>query len=212
VRAAFETYAAHERRPRWGDKTPGYVRHLDLLAAAFPDATFIHLVRDGREVADSLVDRPWGPDSLLVACHLWRRDVAAGAEAGARLGDRYLEARYERLVGDPAAELARICRFLGEEPVPEMLDHRDRAREAHGGEPQDHRHLGEAVTANLRNWQDRWSPRERRLIEGVLGPTLDRFGYALSNGGPSLADRSRGEAVLLARRVRGRVRPRRART
>src|SRR4051794_17280172 len=51
VRAAFETYAQAQGRPRWGDKTPAYVLHMPLLAEAFPGARFVHIIRDGRDVA-----------------------------------------------------------------------------------------------------------------------------------------------------------------
>ena len=49
IAAVFEVYAEHEGKPRWGDKTPLYMQHLPLLEGLFPDALWVHLVRDGRD-------------------------------------------------------------------------------------------------------------------------------------------------------------------
>src|SRR4029077_16222852 len=49
IAAVFEVYAEHEGKPRWGDKTPLYMQHLPLLEGLFPDALWVHLVRDGRK-------------------------------------------------------------------------------------------------------------------------------------------------------------------
>src|SRR6478672_851702 len=62
VRAVFAAYAAARGKPRYADKTPHYVSHLPELAARFPEAQFVHVVRDGRDVALSLLEVPWGPD------------------------------------------------------------------------------------------------------------------------------------------------------
>ena len=53
----FEKNAAGEGKLRWGDKTPYYVLHMPMLLGRFPGAQFIHLIRDGRDVALSLFDR-----------------------------------------------------------------------------------------------------------------------------------------------------------
>src|SRR5690606_8526315 len=50
VRALYELYAERHGKPRWGDKTPAYVRRMRVIAGALPEARFVHLVRDGRDV------------------------------------------------------------------------------------------------------------------------------------------------------------------
>src|SRR5207237_1740039 len=101
VRACFAVYAESRGKPRWGDKTPGYVEHLELLAELFPDARFIHIIRDGREVSTSIAEQPWGPPSPVAAAFWWRRKVKRGRRSGELLGpDRYLEIRLEHLISD----------------------------------------------------------------------------------------------------------------
>ncbi|MBA2741619.1 MAG: sulfotransferase, partial [Actinobacteria bacterium] len=51
IAAVFRAYAAKAGKPRWGDKTPAYMRYLPLLDRLFPDALYVHLIRDGRDCA-----------------------------------------------------------------------------------------------------------------------------------------------------------------
>ena len=159
VDALFTTYARQEGKPRWGDKTPGYVEHLPQLASLFPTATFVHVIRDGREVATSLAELPWGPASPIAGAFWWRRKVRSGRRSGARLGrHRYHELRLEDLVRDPEGELRRLCAFIGEEFDPAMLDYPQSADEWMR-RPQEtymaftHPHLTKPPTAGLRDWR-----------------------------------------------------------
>src|SRR5439155_14596986 len=58
-RAVYAAYAAHRGKQLFGDKTPGYVRELPLIADLFPEARFVHLIRDGRDVVLSLREMAW---------------------------------------------------------------------------------------------------------------------------------------------------------
>ena len=64
VRTVFELYAEGKGKSRWGDKTPGYARHMPSIERALPEARFVHLIRDGRDVALSVIPLAWGPDSV----------------------------------------------------------------------------------------------------------------------------------------------------
>jgi len=143
IAAVFEVYAEHEGKPRWGDKTPLYMQHLPLLERLFPDALWVHLVRDGRDAALSFLSVPrgimtegWGhPKDAAGFARLWRTEIESARALGRRVGpDRYLELRYEDLVRDPAAELARVCTFAGLQFEADMLDYvgrSDSARKPH---------------------------------------------------------------------------------
>ena len=125
VRAVFAAYAAARGKPRYADKTPHYVSHLPELAARFPEAQFVHVVRDGRDVALSLLEVPWGPDTLEDAARHWRRRVLEGRDAGLP-PDRYRELRYEALVADPERELRALAPWLGLDYAGAMLAYPDR--------------------------------------------------------------------------------------
>lgn len=95
----------------WGDKTPSYVREMELLKRIFPAARFLHIVRDPRDVALS-ARRAWGHSPLRTAAK-WARDMEAAQRGAEPLGQDYMRVYYEQLLADPEAELRRISAFAG---------------------------------------------------------------------------------------------------
>ena len=183
IAAVFAAYAAERGKARWGDKTPLYMQHLDLLARLFPDALFVHLIRDGRDAALSFLSVPaglmtegWGhpQDAAGFACQ-WATEVASARELGARVGgQRYRELRYEALVADPEGELRAVCAFAGLEYDPAMLDYvgqTDSARKAH------QQRLNEPPRQNVREWRTEMSESDRHAFEEVAGALLAELGY-----------------------------------
>src|SRR4029079_5303197 len=72
LEAPYLAYAAQHGKPGWGDQTPVYIGHIDELRRGFPDARIGNLVRDGRDVALSLLRVPFGPANVWAAAHQWR--------------------------------------------------------------------------------------------------------------------------------------------
>src|SRR5205807_10497933 len=77
------------------ERTPWHASHLDLIEEVYPDARVIHIVRDGRAVARSLLSMGWGPKTMADAAREWRQAVHDAREGGRAFGDRYLEIGYE---------------------------------------------------------------------------------------------------------------------
>ncbi len=110
-----------------------YMRHLPLLERLFPDAQYVHLIRDGRDAALSFLRMPEGtftrtwahPDTAAEFACLWRTEVAAARELGQRVGSfRYLEVRYEDLVAGPEAVIRSGSASSPAFPTrPSMLDY-----------------------------------------------------------------------------------------
>jgi hypothetical protein len=178
VSRVFETYAASRGKPRWGDRTPGYVAYLPQLHRLFPDAYVIHVIRDGRDVAASLVERSWGPDHIVTGAFWWRTKVRTGRRDGAAtFGDRYLEVRLEDLVADAPAALQRVCSFLGEDYDAAMLAYPERVRATVLERGRAVRHLVEPPTSGLRDWRAGVSRDDQRAVEAVCRTVLAEFGY-----------------------------------
>jgi hypothetical protein len=110
-------------KARWAEKDPTYTLRLPFIAELFPDALYVHLVRDGHDVVASFRDR-WGYRSAARAARTeWARYVSAARAFGAQLdASRFLELRYEGIVADPEAETRRLFAFLGETWQPALLD------------------------------------------------------------------------------------------
>lgn len=179
IRAAFHAYARAHGKSRWGDKTPRYVENLGLLAKLFPEAKFVHLIRDGRNVALSYANVPFGPKTVGKAAQLWATRVKAGREAGPRLGpERYFEVRYEDLVEDAAGETKGICEFLGLDFDPGMMDYTENARgsvlpRASMYNP----HVTEKPQKNVRTWETSMPLGQVEVFEAVAGDVLSLLGY-----------------------------------
>lgn len=202
VRTVYTVYADGEGKELYGDKTPGSVIHIGLLGSLFPEAKFVHIIRDGRAVALSYLERPeWGPNNMAEAANHWKSRVNRGREAGRALGpERYLEARYEDMVDDPEGGTRRICEFLGLAFEEGMLRYHERGEQfiAATPDPGAFKNLARPVTGALRDWRTEIGDSDRRLFEAIAGDELVELGYESSVGSPSIATRMRVAAAGVA--------------
>ncbi|MGH2722672.1 MAG: sulfotransferase family protein [Actinomycetota bacterium] len=186
LRAAFSTYARRWGKGRFGDKTPINVLHMPLIAGLFPEARFVHIIRDGRDVALSYRDRRGV--GLVEAAYRWRRDVRVGRRDGARLGPgRYREVRYEALVRDPEGVVRDLCPFLELSFDPRMLRPQEVAERVIPSSMRAwHPHLAQPPTEGLRSWQRQMPDGEVALFEAIAGDLLDELGYARGHPSPGV--------------------------
>lgn len=192
--AVFRRYAREHGKARWGDKRPSYFRKVPMLLRMFPDAQFVHLVRDGRDAVSSLARMPWYDGDVFSAALTWREAVDTGSRLARRLGPgRYVEMRYEDLVAEPERSLVALCGFLEEEYDEAMAEPHHHARRTVPAERRWHLRTHEAVNdRNVGAWAARMEPWEADLVEHVLADRLRRHGYAL-------AGRNRPEVAHVAR-------------
>jgi hypothetical protein len=127
VRAGFRTfyrlYADRFGKSRWGDKTPIYSLNIDTIRKILPEAHFIHIIRDGRDVALSLRTMWFSPgDDMETLASYWRKFVTSARAAGAGHAD-YLEIRYEDLIQNTQKVLQGVCEYLCLDFDPAMLSY-----------------------------------------------------------------------------------------
>jgi hypothetical protein len=186
--ALYGSYAQQHDAQRWGDKTPIYASYLDLLDQLFPDAQFIHAIRDGRDVAISMLEK-WGKAEIHVdiffTARNWVRRIRRARTSGARLGPkRYYELRYERLVADPVTEVRALCDFLGEPYIPEMAQPQILGREAIDPKSWEAPIRQAPNTARIGRWQQEMSLADQRLFQRIAGTLLTALDYELLDLGP----------------------------
>lgn len=190
IRDLYATYARHHGKTRYADKTPSYVMSMDLLARTFPEARFVHVIRDGRDVALSYLSGRFEIRTLGQAALYWDRFVRAGRAAGARLGpERYREVRYEDLVAEPERVLADLCAFVGLPFDEHMLRYHERADRLVPtlSHQESHRNLYKPPTRGLRDWRRDLSPRDVAVFEALAGDLLDELGYERGAGRSGIA-------------------------
>jgi hypothetical protein len=183
IAAIYEAYAEHAGKPRWGDKTPMYMRYLNLLARLFPDAQYVHLVRDGRDAALSFLEMPEGtftrtwahPTTAAQFACLWRKEVEDARSLGRDVGsERYLEVRYEELVARPEPVVREICAFASIPYEPAMLDYTGAVDVS--AKPHQQRLLT-PPTRGVRSWRDDMASSDVEGFEEVAGTLLRELGY-----------------------------------
>jgi sulfotransferase family protein len=196
VRVFYELYAERAGKPRWGDKTPIYVEHMREIEAALPEARFVHLVRDGRDVALSRIRRALDePPPVGRIATNWKRRIAAARKQARRL-DHYFELRYEDLVADAESALRRVCDFVELGFDPAMLDYHRRAGErlremardlpSRGGKtlrPGSERLAAHALATEpprperVGAWRQEMSAADVAAFEDAAGDLLSELGY-----------------------------------
>lgn len=195
LRAFFELYAERRGKSRWGNKTPYFLARMTQVQTVLPEARFVHLIRDGRDVALSTTPLWFGPDDVGGVAGEWKRMLARARRQAGEL-DHYLEIRYEDLVREPAPTLRRVCEFLELEWEPAMLEYH-RWAAARLAELGDVVEAGRPVSRQerLRIWRlvgqppradrvERWrremDAADVRAFEAVASDTLREFGYELA--------------------------------
>ncbi len=177
-------------KARWAEKTPRNISRIGEVFRSFPSARFVHMLRDGRDVACSLRTHPRHKvvDGKLVPTGTWK-PIAGCARRWVRdlegsrrwWGDaRFHTLRYEDLALDPRPVLERLMAFIGEDWDEGMLAHaaadspfRDATRFAQSPEA-----LGAVSTASIGRWQRDLDSRDRHIFKRIAGPLLIELGYA----------------------------------
>lgn len=148
-------------------------KHFDRLLRIWPEARFVHLLRDGRDVARSCIGMGWA-GNVWHGAERWIEAEALWDGLLARIDpSRRMELRYEDLIRAPKHELARVCAFLGTDYDPGMLDY---SRDSSYERP-DPKLIGQ--------WKKKLAPAELALLEARIGPLLRAKGYEESGVAPA---------------------------
>lgn len=143
-------------------------RNATKAAQFFPDAKFIHVLRDPRDVARSSIGMGWAADLYGGVDHWIETETDWSRVAPSLTPERVCELRYEHLFSDIEAALRRVCAFIGVDYTPEMLEYH---RDSNYGPPD---------PALIDQWRRRQDPLEIGLLEGKAGALMQARGYALS--------------------------------
>lgn len=180
--ALFTASASKQGKKQWGDKTPRNVFEISWLAEAFPHAKFVHIIRDGRDVAASVVKAGW-VNNFIKGAHYWQERVEAGMSAGSALGkERYYEVRYEELVISPEETLKILCHWLEIEYVPQMLNQHENATDYISTDYALHEMVTKPVDSSRANaWKENLSRDQIADFESVAGKLLSKLGYEVTD-------------------------------
>jgi hypothetical protein len=192
IRIVMDEIARQQKTKRWAVYDPDNVLHVPKIKRDIPDALFIHIVRDGRDIALSLAKMggfrplPWKPadTSLAGSALYWEWMVRSGRRHGRGFPDDYIEVRYEDLVQQPRAILQKLGEFLDHD-----LDY-DRIQQAGLGRVRDSNssfldESSETRPNPVQRWKQRLSPPQVAELESLIGECLEEFGYTLESSAPT---------------------------
>ena len=199
LRCFYDMYAERMGKDRWGDKTPGYQVKMRRIHRNLPEARFVHLIRDGRDVVLSQWSKAQTPTPIEDAAKRWKQRVRLTRRLASKEPEIYMELRYEELVADPAPHLERICDFIELDFDPVMLRHHERAEDrlgeiakalpAHGGaheldadtRMEAHRMAAKPLSdERIGVWRREMDPGDLAAFERVAGDALTELGYPLA--------------------------------
>ncbi|WP_228282152.1 sulfotransferase [Rubrobacter tropicus] len=195
LRAFYGLYAQRFGKPRWGDKTPPYVRNMGLVGGLLPEARFLHVIRDGRDVALSSMGLWFGPGSVEEAARRWQSAIRESRRQAEDL-PHYLEVHYEDLVTDTEATLKGVCDFVDLPWNPIMLEYHETAQKRMDEMRRDvtlpdgetvvsgEQRTGIHALTNrppqsdrIGRWKTGMAEGDRETFEGIAGETLKDLGY-----------------------------------
>jgi hypothetical protein len=177
IDAVFKLSGEQSGKGSWGDKTPEYIRHIDRLHTVFPEAKFVHIIRDGRDVCLSLTRYEYRMGVLSENAKYWAEWVAAGIESGRRLPKNlYLEVAYEDVVDNTEQTLRKICQFLTVPYDHRMLDfHKNAGRNLASWEMGHHyKTLNPLSSQEVYKWRKEMGMLDLIVFESVAGNTMDK--------------------------------------
>lgn len=172
---------------RWADNSPEELQYALTIKKQMPDALFIHMIRDGRDVSLSLDARPYAwvrpfswdrKDKLAMTGLFWEWAVNRGRKLGRQLGGDYLEVYFEQLQADPRGTLAKIGNFIHHD-----LDYDRILRVGIGSVREPNTSFKGDGGSPVGRWKKKISPEQLALFEALVGPTLTELGYPLATGG-----------------------------
>lgn len=215
IRVVMESVAHHQRARRWAVYDPDNILHIERLKAELPNALFLHIIRDGRDIALSLkkmggfTPLPWDrteTPSLVATALYWEWMVRHGRKAGRKFPADYMEIRYEDLIENPRESLGNVGTFLTHD-----LDYDQILKSGLGRLSESNSSFleesGEDKITPLGRWKQRLSPADVAAVEAAVGDCLEECGYALSlpKEDRKLGFRERSQKILYPRYLDSRM-------
>lgn len=180
INAFHSEYALQREKSRWANIDIATLDNMHIAHALFEDAKFVHIIRDGRDVALSHQGVPFGAGNIADCAEAWQVRVRQNLRMGCMLDSAcYLTIRYEDLVNFPEETLTRICAFMNIEFSPEMLSYH---QEIDKRIPVDKQWMWPKIKtppqkSNTYKWKQEMSLSQRIVFENIAMPLLKELNY-----------------------------------
>lgn len=179
-------------KSRWFEKTPTHIFHLDEIIEKIPDALFVEIIRDPRDVLASKKTRRLGVwESEKYAKDRWKKHlekgfdpfwdtlswqsaIRAGQKAHEKYPDRIFTVKYEDLTTNPEQKVREVCEFLDLRFEPEMLNITTRNTAEEISSEAEKKGI---VTTSIGRWQKTLNMTEVAVCQWQVKKDLNNLGY-----------------------------------
>lgn len=215
IRLVMESVAQKQGVQRWAVYDPDNVLHIESLKAGIPNALFLHIIRDGRDIALSLKKMggfsplPWDRSetaSLVATALYWEWMVRNGKKGGNKFPADYMETHFEDLILQPREALEKVGTFLNHNLNYDQILKSGLGRVSESNSSFREERSAEKINP-LGRWKQRLSPESVAAIEAAVGDCLEECGYALSlpRAERNLGMRGRSQRAIYRRYLSGKV-------
>ncbi|NIU86105.1 MAG: hypothetical protein GWN56_02015 [Nitrosopumilaceae archaeon] len=187
----FAEFANNQSKPFAGEKSARYLQSIQLVDYLLPWVKYIHIIRDGRDVALSKMKWAregkgtgklslWKDEPIATCALAWRWQVLVGiCYSQNTKSNNYIEIMYENLLNNTKMALESITNFL-------EIPYSDRMTEFYVGKTKNKSKLSSKnqwlpLTKGLRDWRKSMSSRDLELFEAIAGDLLKYLGYEVMN-------------------------------
>jgi len=194
VSYVYEWYALSQGKSfkRWGDKNNFHIHHILTIKAMFPNTCFIHIVRDGRDVACSYkklnerrIDSPYAPrlpNTIEDIAEEWKANVEIATKSFAAIGwESVYEIKFEYLILDTEMSLRNLCKQLGEEYDPSMLNYhvtnRERGLETKEFLQWKEKTLKLPMRREVGRYKSELTEQQIHIFQSIAAKELANYGY-----------------------------------
>jgi len=181
--ASLTAYADQRGKARVGEKSPVHTHYVGRLMNAFPNATFIHILRDPRAVLLSRLEARFNAPSIGYNLWRWKMAVEMHRRYADELGPkRYLLIRYEQLVSELEPTIKKVCELIDLPFSPEMLQPHERGERGYIDRSAHHMDntLKPVFKSSVDRWRTQLNPAQIAMAEWELGEDMRSMGFELT--------------------------------
>jgi hypothetical protein len=188
IRIVMDNIAREQKAPRWALYDPDNALRMAEVKRDFPNALFVHMIRDGRDIALSLKKMggfqplPWDRKSrgLEATAMFWEWVVRRGRKGGRQFPNDYIEVRYEDLVSNPRETLNRLGPFLDHDLDYDRIQQRALGRLTESNSSFREEQATKEKINPVGRWKERLTPAQVGALEALVGECLAEIGYTLT--------------------------------
>lgn len=176
--ALMQVFLAKQSKARWAEKTPQHLFCVKDILEVYPEAKIIHVLRDGRDVVNSLMKMPWRPKGLLNNARFWNYYVSRASKLEKEThAKNFISIKYEDLLTDAQAVINKVCQFIDEPFEAAMLEREGSSVFSDWENEWKQKASQDLDSSRVNAWQEELDQDDQAILNFLQEQKLKEFGY-----------------------------------